>query len=901
MSVPAVNFRSLFTALIHLTLRITRVVATPPGGALRSTIGNGLVDITALTTLIGSSTAESLILGERGFGGLAWATTSAFGALSVIKGCIAGASANWLRETLGIRNGISDNALGLSLLLNRGMGVHQKSRRNLGEAQGIMCRKVKVMFATHKFSEPKSPGSCLMFAMQKGFFTFSKTIAEAQIIYRDIYAFDRATKHLVNNIPPSRLGDPLVVYTFVDYDFIYDGSLPAVSSQDWVAILSSLPKLVELYVLWRQGAVILCWVGGVAWLYFFIAAILLWLKDVLRSRTLDSNDELVGLDIVSGNLPTTKHAGGERKIILGASDNTRHSLLQRSTWAIGSVVCIVWLVTTYITLGQCDVTVVYTWAGFQLLWLTCRILFHQFTEVKDPVTNRLLPIPTSWENMNTLMKDRTLELTVGLAEYQSFLHPRGSYSYKEEVSTAASLRSLFSRAEYHLQPEFPLDAGSEETTIEVSIVGIVGDPILTSAAWMQGSKLNGMDLYDSCIIFFEAGSCIVAIPSARVLSQRTTTSKQDIERTFPPRFPPKSSPNSGHDITWWHWVPCGNDRWLQIESVDMKLLGKRQATVTSDAQVTKRLQLGDLNIALTKVEDQLPFNYPHLLHTLVYTMLFLITFTLSTALLSSAQATVNNTQLGVEAIEAHFANAGLVPSLLNPFSPSGLLNVTYNNVGQVQPGQNLTVARYMLTIFSISEVKPIPELSVVPANSSFPLSGNYTLAMIDAGPVGADETKGQTRHWLVNDVILSGNNVVMDHSVNITNYASPLPPPGTGAHRYVTILLSQPSSFAPKGNSARPNEPVGIFNLNQYITSNKLIVFAATYFNVEQGSDSASASLTSAVVTSTLPAATVTTSSTSSTSSAQSTSPGRNAACTEYTLNVSFAGILAIVGLMLAA
>jgi phosphatidylethanolamine-binding protein len=74
-------------------------------------------------------------------------------------------------------------------------------------------------------------------------------------------------------------------------------------------------------------------------------------------------------------------------------------------------------------------------------------------------------------------------------------------------------------------------------------------------------------------------------------------------------------------------------------------------------------------------------------------MLVSIVSTLTFALLSHAQTTTNNTQLGVEAIEAHFSNAGIVPSLLKQFTPSGLLTVNFNGVGPVQPGQNLTVDR----------------------------------------------------------------------------------------------------------------------------------------------------------------------------------------------------------------
>lgn len=67
-------------------------------------IGTGLVEIAALTALIGSDTSASLVIGDKGAPGLAWAAMSTFGILSVIKSCIAGAAPDWLRETMGVRS-----------------------------------------------------------------------------------------------------------------------------------------------------------------------------------------------------------------------------------------------------------------------------------------------------------------------------------------------------------------------------------------------------------------------------------------------------------------------------------------------------------------------------------------------------------------------------------------------------------------------------------------------------------------------------------------------------------------------------------------------------------------------------------------------------------------------------
>lgn len=109
-------------------------------GALR--IGSGLVEIAALTALVGSSTAGSLMLGNRGAVGLAWGAMSMFGILSMIKACIAAATPAWLRETMGVRSIEADDALGLSLMLGN---EEFKARNSMArDTVGIVSEIYKV-------------------------------------------------------------------------------------------------------------------------------------------------------------------------------------------------------------------------------------------------------------------------------------------------------------------------------------------------------------------------------------------------------------------------------------------------------------------------------------------------------------------------------------------------------------------------------------------------------------------------------------------------------------------------------------------------------------------------------------------------------------------------------------
>lgn len=104
-------------------------------------LGGGLIEIAALTALIGSTTAESLVLGNKGAAGLLWGTMSIFGALSVIKACIAAATPDWLRETLGVRTKETDGAIGVSLNLD---SKSVPSIRRGTSAVGVAC-KVRVV------------------------------------------------------------------------------------------------------------------------------------------------------------------------------------------------------------------------------------------------------------------------------------------------------------------------------------------------------------------------------------------------------------------------------------------------------------------------------------------------------------------------------------------------------------------------------------------------------------------------------------------------------------------------------------------------------------------------------------------------------------------------------------
>ncbi|KAK7023753.1 nucleus protein [Favolaschia claudopus] len=223
-------------------------------------------------------------------------------------------------------------------------------------------------------------------------------------------------------------------------------------------------------------------------------------------------------------------------------------------------------------------------------------------------------------------------------------------------------------------------------------------------------------------------------------------------------------------------------------------------------------------------------------------MISVTLFSLALLLARSANAA---TQLDLEAIQAHFTQALIVPALIPTFDPTAVLSAAFSGA-EASTGQHMDQ----------KAVGPKPVVTVSSVQDSS-LSGNFTIAMVDADVVGTDYgADGVNRHWLENGVTISDGSV-SDTSANvITAYAGPGPASGSGPHRYVILLYAQPSTFSAPADLSAPVDGVHKFDLNAYVKDSGLgALVAANYFTVEVGTDSTSLPVTSAVITSTLASA----------------------------------------------
>jgi len=244
--------------------------------------------------------------------------------------------------------------------------------------------------------------------------------------------------------------------------------------------------------------------------------------------------------------------------------------------------------------------------------------------------------------------------------------------------------------------------------------------------------------------------------------------------------------------------------------------------------------------------------------------------------------------LGIKAIEAHFNQSHIVPDFLSAFEPKGLLNINFG-AGNIQPGQ----------MFTKDEVGSAPTLTI---QSPTTLDGQYVLAMIDADVPNAKLPQGTNRHWLVYNVTVGSDSTVSNATgTAITRYFGPGPAAGSGPHRYVVLIYSQPSDFAAPADLSQPEQPVAPMDWKAFVTNSHLgDLIAANYIQVEEGTATASILSTAPVVTSTL-AVSSTTSGSAPASTATSPSGNQSNGSGSLSIHIPIAmGLLALPAYFLA-
>lgn len=175
--------------------------------------------------------------------------------------------------------------------------------------------------------------------------------------------------------------------------------------------------------------------------------------------------------------------------------------------------------------------------------------------------------------------------------------------------------------------------------------------------------------------------------------------------------------------------------------------------------------------------------------------------------------------------------------VLSDFSPNGLITVSYGKDKEVTLGNTLKV----------SETQEKPEINITLSESE--PEDTFTLVLTDPdAPTRGDKKWSEYCHYIASGIKpkTSGGEVIpVDYSsaTELISYQGPAPPPGTGKHRYVFLLLKETSGTTPKVfQGERPTWGTNVpgSGVKDWAAKNKLSPVAVNFFYAQNENQSKS-------------------------------------------------------------
>ncbi|CAE6442342.1 unnamed protein product [Rhizoctonia solani] len=183
-------------------------------------------------------------------------------------------------------------------------------------------------------------------------------------------------------------------------------------------------------------------------------------------------------------------------------------------------------------------------------------------------------------------------------------------------------------------------------------------------------------------------------------------------------------------------------------------------------------------------------------------------------------------------VKEKFYSEGIVPDVLPSFNPTSFIYLTYT--GNLSDGSSSKVV-LPGTNFVRNDTLVPPQISVQGVKG-----GPYVVVMVDPdAPSRANPTLGQVRHLLAANFTVSSPSkyvrqsyVLKNSTAAFSEYEPPTPPVGSGLHRYVALLYSQPKNFDVSSLNA---SDILSFNISAFAARSGLgEPLAGTFLTVER-------------------------------------------------------------------
>ncbi|EWC45971.1 hypothetical protein DRE_04764 [Drechslerella stenobrocha 248] len=124
---------------------------------------------------------------------------------------------------------------------------------------------------------------------------------------------------------------------------------------------------------------------------------------------------------------------------------------------------------------------------------------------------------------------------------------------------------------------------------------------------------------------------------------------------------------------------------------------------------------------------------------------------------------------------------GVIPDVIDEFSPSVFLQAEFPSGSEIQLGNTL----------EIKDTKDPPTVIITPGAAPFDSeSAKYTLCLTDPDAASREDPKwAEFCHWLVTDIKPKSGTLDLKDAKELVEYMGPAPPEKTGKHRYVLLFF----------------------------------------------------------------------------------------------------------------
>ncbi|EPS40871.1 hypothetical protein H072_5232 [Dactylellina haptotyla CBS 200.50] len=132
-------------------------------------------------------------------------------------------------------------------------------------------------------------------------------------------------------------------------------------------------------------------------------------------------------------------------------------------------------------------------------------------------------------------------------------------------------------------------------------------------------------------------------------------------------------------------------------------------------------------------------------------------------------------------INYRLKNEGVIPDVIDEFSPSVFLQAEFTGGQEIQLGNTLKT----------KDTQDQPKVIITPGDASFESEdAKYTLCLTDPDAVSRDNPKwAEFCHWLVTDIKPRSGPLDIKDAKELVEYMGPAPPEETGKHRYVLLFF----------------------------------------------------------------------------------------------------------------